>query len=100
MLIALTPLLPFVGTSYSNDILSLVLMALGLGGLLRLLDLRQSPQWRWSLVAGIGLGLSILTKLYALPLMIAIARGRASRRSSRSDGRGVGSFWPRWAWPS
>jgi 4-amino-4-deoxy-L-arabinose transferase-like glycosyltransferase len=71
-LIALTPLQAFVGTSYSNDMPSVAFMAVALGALLRLLDPKREAQWRWSLLLGVSLGLSMLSKLYALPLMGAI----------------------------
>ena len=71
-LIALTPLQPFVGTSYSNDMPSVAFMAVAVGALLRLLDPKRASQWRWSLLLGVSLGLSMLSKLYALPLMGAI----------------------------
>ncbi|MCX6032858.1 MAG: glycosyltransferase family 39 protein [Chloroflexi bacterium] len=72
-LVSLIPLLPFVGTSYSNDMPSVTFMAVALGALLRLLDPAKMPRWRWCLWLGLGLGLSMLSKLYALPLMGAIA---------------------------
>jgi hypothetical protein len=71
-LIALTPLLAFVGTSYSNDMPSVAFMAVAVGALLRLLDPQRASQWRWSVLLGASLGLSMLSKLYALPLMGAI----------------------------
>ena len=71
-LIALTPLQAFVGTSYSNDMPSVAFMAVAVGALLRLLDPKRAPQWRWCIVLGVSLGLSMLSKLYALPLMGAI----------------------------
>ena len=71
-LIALTPLQAFVGTSYSNDIPSVAFMAVAVGALLRLLDPERAPQWRWCVLLGVSLGLSMLSKLYALPLMGAV----------------------------
>ena len=71
-LIALTPLQAFVGTSYSNDMPSVAFMAVALGALLRLLDPKRASQWRWCALLGVCLGLSMLSKLYALPLMGAI----------------------------
>ena len=71
-LIALTPLQAFVGTSYSNDMPSVAFMAVAVGALLRLLDPKRAPQWRWCILLGLSLGLSMLSKLYALPLMGAI----------------------------
>ena len=71
-LIALTPLQAFVGTSYSNDMPSVAFMAVAVGALLRLLDPKRAPQWRWCILLGVSLGLSMLSKLYALPLMGAI----------------------------
>ncbi len=71
-LIALTPLQAFVGTSYSNDMPSVAFMAVALGALLRLLDPKRASHWRWSVLLGVSLGLSMLSKLYALPLMGAI----------------------------
>jgi 4-amino-4-deoxy-L-arabinose transferase-like glycosyltransferase len=71
-LIALTPLQAFVGTSYSNDMPSVAFMAVAVGALLRLLDPKRAPQRRWCTLLGVSLGLSMLSKLYALPLMGAI----------------------------
>jgi hypothetical protein len=71
-LIALTPIHAFVGTSYSNDMSSVAFMAVAVGALVRLLDPRRAPQWRWCVLLGASLGLSMLSKLYALPLMGAI----------------------------
>jgi 4-amino-4-deoxy-L-arabinose transferase-like glycosyltransferase len=71
-LIALTPLQAFVGTSYSNDMPSVAFMAVAVGALLRLLDPKRAAQWRWCVLLGVSLGLSMLSKLYALPLMGAI----------------------------
>ena len=71
-LIALTPLQAFVGTSYSNDMPSVAFMAVAVGALLRLLDPKRATQWRWCVLLGVSLGLSMLSKLYALPLMGAI----------------------------
>ena len=71
-LIALTPIHAFVGTSYSNDMPSVAFMAAAVGALLRLLDPRRASQWRWCILLGVSLGLSMLSKLYALPLMGAI----------------------------
>ena len=65
-LIALTPLQPFVGTAYSNDMPSVAFMAVAVGALLRLLDPKRASQWRWSLLLGVSLGMSMLSKLYAL----------------------------------
>ena len=47
-------------------------MAVAVGALLRLLDPKRAPQWRWCILLGVSLGLSMLSKLYALPLMGAI----------------------------
>ena len=71
-LIALTPLQAFVGASYSNDMPSVAFMAVAVGALLRLLDPKRAAQWRWCVLLGVSLGLSMLSKLYALPLMAAI----------------------------
>ena len=47
-------------------------MAVAVGALLRLLEPKRASQWRWCFLLGVSLGLSMLSKLYALPLMGAI----------------------------
>ncbi len=70
---SLVPLLPFIGSAYSNDMLSVLLIVVAFGTSIRLFDAGTAVGWRWAALLGLALGLSLLTKLYAIPLVAALA---------------------------